>query len=360
MKASDKAHVTVLIPAHNEQDVIADAIGGIYSQSVAADRLVIVADNCTDRTTEIASGLGAEVFETESNRDMKAGALNQALGRLGIPDDGYVLIVDADTVLSERWIESALDAFAKRRVGAVGGIFIGDGKNGSLGDVQGLEYYRYAKEIHRTRGEARVLTGTSTMFPIRVAREIEQARARGDLPGRGVYNVDALTEDFELTIAIKRLGYRTVSPSSCTVVTETMPDISSLWRQRVRWQRGAIDVLLMHGLSRITLPYWLRQIETALGIVANVAIWTLVALMLVSGSPHWSIAWACVGAIFYMERMHSAVGGGKRGFVIAATMFGDIAYDMFISVVWVWCLVLAARRTGRTWGRESIDTVQTV
>ena len=45
----------------------------------ASDRVVVVADNCTRRTAEIAREHGADVFTTIGNTEKKAGALNQAL-----------------------------------------------------------------------------------------------------------------------------------------------------------------------------------------------------------------------------------------------------------------------------------------
>jgi cellulose synthase/poly-beta-1,6-N-acetylglucosamine synthase-like glycosyltransferase len=57
-----------------------------------------------------------------------------------------------------------------------------------------------------------------------------------------VYDTVALTEDNELTIALKSLGALMISPAQCTVITELMPSWRTLWSQRLRWQRGALGV----------------------------------------------------------------------------------------------------------------------
>lgn len=348
--------VTVVVPAHNEADVIAAAIAALQQQTRPPDRIVVASDNSTDDTVAIARHHGVDVFETVNNRHKKSGALNQCLDWVGAEDDAFILIVDADTQLSPEWIEVALRQFDNPEVGAVGGVFVGDGKNGLLGALQSVEYARYQRQIRRDYGKARVLTGTSTMARMGMFREVKRRRDSGEFPGRGYYNVDALTEDFSMTVAIKRLGYKTVSPRECTVVTETMPTLPMLWRQRTRWQYGALQTLQFHGLNRVTIPYALRQVEAGLGIIANVAILVLAAHSALIGSFEMVPFWLAIGVLFLAERIVSASEYGWKGVVIAATLVADLAFDLFISAVWIWCLVSMATRRNVGWGIQSIDT----
>src|SRR5512139_691383 len=93
--------VVALIPAHNEEANIAAAVEGLLTQTCRPDRVVVVADNCTDQTARIAVERGAEVVTTSGNTHKKAGALNQALDHVlpTLGDDAYVLVTDADSVL---------------------------------------------------------------------------------------------------------------------------------------------------------------------------------------------------------------------------------------------------------------------
>lgn len=349
--------VVCIVPAHNEQEGIADTLLALLAQERPPDRIIVAADNCTDQTVAIASTFPVvEVIQTVGNTDKKAGALNQVLGQMhDLADDDFALIVDADTRLAHSWVRIALAAFADPHVGAVGGVFVGDGKNGLLGDLQGLEYARYARQIRRDYGKARVLTGTSTMARMGTFREVKRRRQAGDLPGDGYYNVDAITEDFEFTIAVKRIGLTTVSPSGCTVVTETMPTIRELWKQRVRWQLGALDVITMHGATRITAPYAARQVEAGLGIFTNIAIIVLAAVVAMTGAFILVPFWLVIGGLFLVERTVSAAEYGAKGVFIALTMVADLVFDLFISAVWIWCLVLKATSRKRGWGTASID-----
>ncbi|MCH9815986.1 MAG: glycosyltransferase [Actinomycetia bacterium] len=70
----DGLAVTVLIPAHNEEATIEPAIGSLWSQERRPDQIVVVADNCSDRTVELALGAGALVMETTENSEKKPAA----------------------------------------------------------------------------------------------------------------------------------------------------------------------------------------------------------------------------------------------------------------------------------------------
>src|SRR5262249_30591342 len=55
--------VAVLVPAHNESRALLPTLADINAQLRAADRLVVVADNCTDDTAAVAGAAGADVVE---------------------------------------------------------------------------------------------------------------------------------------------------------------------------------------------------------------------------------------------------------------------------------------------------------
>ena len=132
MNTSRFSHrVVVLIPAHNEEHRIEAALRSLASQTRQPDEVIVVTDRCTDRTAEIAKALGAKVFNVEGNGHRKAGALNQALRQVlsELRPTDEVLMMDADTVLAENFLESAERRLHTREdgkppVGAVGGVFL--------------------------------------------------------------------------------------------------------------------------------------------------------------------------------------------------------------------------------------------
>jgi len=136
--ASKSRRVVAIIPAHNEQAGVAVSLESLSGQTRPADVVIVIVDNCTDQTRALAWAAGATVVESVDNPDRKAGALNLALGEVLplLSKDDAVLMMDADTTLSPRFVELALRVLsreAKRHpVGGVGGIFIGSRVNWSL------------------------------------------------------------------------------------------------------------------------------------------------------------------------------------------------------------------------------------
>jgi len=116
--------LTVILPAHNEADRLPACLDGLHAQTRPPDRIVVLADNCTDSTADVAAGLGADVFVPQRNRLAKAGAINQWLaGNLDSMGGGdWLMVVDADGVLDPDFIENAI-RWWKRGYAAVGGVF---------------------------------------------------------------------------------------------------------------------------------------------------------------------------------------------------------------------------------------------
>lgn len=350
-----KVRVTVLVPAHNEEATLPTTLAALAEQTRLPDRVIVVADNCSDRTVQIAREMGYEAFETVDNAHKKGGALNQALAVLlpvAGPDD-VILVMDADTSLGPRFIGTATDRLEEDpELAAVGGVFYGEPGSGLLGQFQRNEYTRYSLQIRQRRGRVFVLTGTATMF--RAEALLDVAAARGVFipgePGR-VYDTAALTEDNELTLALKSLGATMMSPSECYVVTEIMPTWRNLWKQRQRWQRGALENLGAYGFTAATIRYWGQQFGIGYGTVAlNSALLLMLITFLAIPSWIWFPFWVVIGAVFLAERVLTVWKGGWRARLLAAALLPELAYDVFLQVVFVNCLWnISAGREAR-WG----------
>jgi glycosyltransferase involved in cell wall biosynthesis len=90
----------VLVPAHNEEHSIGDMLNALLAQTWVPDRIVVVTDNCTDKTEQIARGSAVSRRCAPSvNTDRKVGALNQGLRRWQAGYD-YVAGIDADMILA--------------------------------------------------------------------------------------------------------------------------------------------------------------------------------------------------------------------------------------------------------------------
>jgi cellulose synthase/poly-beta-1,6-N-acetylglucosamine synthase-like glycosyltransferase len=330
--------ITVCIPAHNEEDRLAATLESLKTQDSPPDRIIVVADNCTDRTVEIARSQGVEVFETLNNEHKKAGGLNQCMKMLlpGLGDNDCVMVMDADTVLDAGYMVAARRYLTNdRALMAVGGLFYGEEGGGILGLCQRNEYTRYSRDIERRQGRVFVLTGTASVFRSRALKTVADLRGT-QLPGEHgeVYDTSALTEDNEMTIALKSLGALMVSPPGCGVVTEIMLSRRALWNQRLRWQRGALENLGAYGVTQQTFRYWAQQLGIGYGVLSLVAYFALILVM--AGALDrwiWFPFWVGVGLLFAIERLVTAWKGGWAARIIAVLVIPELIYATFLNVV---------------------------
>ena len=353
----------VMLPAHNEEAGIQLALESLAEQTRRPDLIVVVPDNCTDRTAEIARAHGlAVVAPSRDNKHKKAGALNQVLAIMlpMLRSDDAVMVMDADSALDPQFLESAMTKLGTRvgtgrhnpMIGGVGGTFRGGQGGGFVGMLQRNEYARYARDVRRLKGKVLVLTGTAAIFLVDVLRKVVEGRASGKLPGGAaqVYDTNVLTEDNELTLAIKHLGHRCTSPRECVVMTDVMPTWGELWRQRLRWKRGAMENLLQYGVTRVTLPYIAQHLVMFLGLAFFAAYAGLCAVTLArfgGVSMHW--LWCLPALVFMLERAVTVRVNGWRNMLLAAALVPEWIYELFMQG----CLLRAGgdvlRRSARHW-----------
>jgi cellulose synthase/poly-beta-1,6-N-acetylglucosamine synthase-like glycosyltransferase len=353
--APDRVRVTVLIPAHDEEVSLPFTLNALAQQTRLPERVVVVADNCTDDTVQVAQRTGVDVIETVGNKGKKGGALNQALAEI-LPDatgGDVVLVMDADTTITPRFLEVAVAHLeADPELTAVGGIFYGEDGHGLVGQFQRNEYARYSTQIRLRHGRVFVLTGTATVF--RAQALLDVAASRGVfVPGETgmVYDTAALTEDNELTFALKSLGATMTSPKECMVTTELMPTWKHLWIQRERWQRGALENLSAYGVTRATVRYWGQQVGIAYGTFAlSLALIMMVITALAVDRWIWFPFWLVVGTVFVVERVATVWSGGWKARVLAMLVLPELGYDIFLQTVFCKCLFdITLARTAR-WG----------
>ena len=347
------AMIVALVPAHDEAEQIAEAIHALDVQEERPDLIVVCADNCTDDTAAIAGAAGAYVYETVDNVHKKAGALNQALAIVldELTNDDAILVMDADSFLAPTFISEARRHLGGK-VAGVGGVFTGRSGGGYVGMLQRNEYARYARDTARLRGRVLVLTGTATLFAAPALRHVRWARAEGLLPGgvMQVYDTHVLTEDNELTLALLHLGYDIVSPKGCRLTTEVMETWRDLYRQRLRWKRGALENLRDYGLTRITAAYWRRQLWTLVGVLISSAYLGSIAVSLAAyGTIAVNPVWLVVTGIFVVERVLTVRSRGPIQMLLAATLLVEMSFDLFLQGVHAKAIWDTVRRNERRW-----------
>lgn len=230
--------IWALIPAHNEERAIYKTIKSLQSQTIKPQRIVVIADNCSDDTIKIAKFKGAEVFITKNNKNKKAGAYNQFLQSIKNDEVDFLLLMDADTVVAKNAIEIGIKHFKNKNVAAVcskAGVQAPNKKYNFIEKIlyglQKIEYGIYDSQRVQTIENIKVIHGMAALHRWKYLKNV------------GMFNEDCITEDYYLTLMYKSMGYSVTLEIKMIAWTIVPVDIAELCIQRIRWNRGGVDAL---------------------------------------------------------------------------------------------------------------------
>lgn len=229
-----RPRLTVLMPAHNEATGIATAISSVLPQLRVGDRLLVVADNCTDDTATIAAGSGAQVVQRQdAQRRGKGYALDCGVRHLQADPPEVVVIVDADCTLGANCLDVlACSASAGRPVQA---LYLMHAPPTAGLKTRLAELAWVVKNQVRPLGFHRLglpcqLMGTGMAFPWGLIRDAKLASGH-------------IVEDMQLGLDMTSQG---TPPLFCPQarVSSTFPaDALALSTQRTRWEHGHLGVM---------------------------------------------------------------------------------------------------------------------
>jgi cellulose synthase/poly-beta-1,6-N-acetylglucosamine synthase-like glycosyltransferase len=284
----------VLVPAHNEAETIGHTLHALLSQTRQADRIVVIADNCTDDTAKLARRYrGITVLETTGNTDKKVGALIQGWRRYQAGYD-YIAGVDADTVLDPRCLEhleaglveepTAGGIMAKytfdQRLGATAGARM-------LIRLQRLEFASWTMDALRKR-KTYVLGGQASLFRADALRAVALQS-----PTQAPWNPATMVEDMQLTGDLRAMRYTTPVSAEARAYAGPMLTVRSLWHQRRKWDQGMVQLLTTTGVNRWTATLWRQQ----LSLLSNGLTRLLFAFMLTAALMVHQFVWSWIWAI---------------------------------------------------------------
>jgi cellulose synthase/poly-beta-1,6-N-acetylglucosamine synthase-like glycosyltransferase len=238
------ARIAVLIPAHNEGHGVRATIMQTLSQLGPDDRVLVVADNCSDDTAAQARLVGAEVVERhDAERRGKGYALDFGVRHLEMlaQHEGHapdvVLVLDADCVLSPGLIPRVA-GLAQAHGRPVQASYLMHAPTPGL-KARVAEFAMRVKNLARSRGMFRLglpcqLLGTGMAFPWAVALRAPLASGH-------------LAEDMQLGVRLARDG---TPPLFCEDVLVTSVFAASQEgerSQRTRWEHGHLSLLVGEG-----------------------------------------------------------------------------------------------------------------
>ena len=263
-RASARPALAVLIPAHDEALMIEATVRGARAQLAPGDRLVVVADNCSDDTAALAAGAGAEVLERfDDERRGKGFALEHGVRHLLAADEPPValVVIDADT----RLLPGSLDALA-RHAGAGHVVQADNLVERPAGAPPLLAVAELAFLIrNRARGEGwrRLglpvqITGTGFALPLRLL----ETRSLGG---------SHLAEDLWLGLELALAGH---APQRCPCAGVRSPLPSSAAaaaQQRSRWESGRESAASEQAL-RLAKAAWTQRSPGLLALALDLAV----------------------------------------------------------------------------------------
>lgn len=227
--------VAVLVPAHNESRHVLPTIECLLRQLGPADRLLVVADNCTDDTAALARSAGAQVVE-RSHADLRGKGYALAFGvdclRADPPE--VVLVVDADCTLSD----GALARIARRCHSSgrpVQMLNLMSADPGAVLKLRVLEFAMLMKNLVRPLGSSRLgqachLMGTGMALPWSLMSTAKLATGH-------------IAEDMKLGVDLAVAGYAPQFLPEARVSSVFTQDANAAKVQKSRWEHGHLATL---------------------------------------------------------------------------------------------------------------------
>jgi cellulose synthase/poly-beta-1,6-N-acetylglucosamine synthase-like glycosyltransferase len=284
--------LAVLVPAHDEALVIGETLRNILGELSPQDRLLVVADNCTDTTAEIAEAHGAEVIRrADATRRGKSYALDFGIRHLsGAPPD-VVIIVDADCrldagclgTIGTRAFEIGRPVQAHYELLAPAG----PANPGRAIAVFAAKVKNYLRPLGLYRlGLPCQLAGTGMAFPWNAFSKVDLKSGE-------------LTEDLVLGLDLARAGLAAEFRPDARVTSHFPISAEGTKTQRARWETGhlttisrRVPALLAEALRTGNVPLLALTLDAAVPPLALQAIALLAVL--VASLP--AIAWGGPGA----------------------------------------------------------------
>ncbi len=325
--------VAVIIPAHNEELLIRRAVGSVISQLLTGDRLVVIADNCSDQTASIAADAGAEVVERhDPTLFNKIYALSHGVDFLSRSPPDVVLIVDADCTMDPGSVDMLARAAADKSVPVQGCYLIESPPNArGIPAVSALAVI--VKNLVRPAGLNRLglpclLTGSGMAFPWQVIAGAAMDR-------------DDLVEDMQMTVDLSLRGYLPRFCRDARVISQLPVGIAASRQQRTRWEHGHIQSLLKNGprlfwaglrrgnIGLIVLAIDLSVPPLSLIVLTWTAALTGATVAAILGMSWWPALALAGGGGMLLAAMAMAWGKFARNTVPASTVFAAPVYALW-------------------------------
>lgn len=232
---SVRPKIAVLMPAHNEALGIEPVLTNLLPQIQPTDRLVVIADNCTDATAAVAQTTGATVIERQdANRRGKGYALDYGLQFLANNPPDVVIVVDADCMVQPGTIDRIAEA-AHTMNRPVQAVYLMEQPTpakpkDTVSTLAFLVKNWVRPQGYFNLGLPGILTGTGMAFPWSVLRRVSLASGN-------------IVEDMQLSMDLAIEGYPTAFCPGTKVLGLLPQQEQAAKSQRTRWEHGHLQTM---------------------------------------------------------------------------------------------------------------------
>ena len=356
--------VTILIPAHNEEKIIKDVLLSLYKQTHQDINITVICDNCTDNTISYikqfdrSKNKRTHIVDTVNNLARKAGAINQALNYYELSE--FIMIMDAETLLGNTCIEEGLKMLNDiPELGAVCSrahilpIVTKNIFKKILWHLQHIEYGQFDAERVETNGRIKVAHGMCTLFKRKALLDVPDVRL--DKTGNDIKCVfleDNLVEDYEMTLNFKHNWKINMCPYM-KAWTDVPVTLKEFYIQRLRWLRGGVDTLRIHGINKVTYLDVLNHVLFVATAFMKAIIYFVLICTLLTGNfkvlhPLWwvIISIATIDSTYrlrYMDKIYI------MDIFVKFTFIPEILYNWFQSYILMVAIIKSVLKIDQEW-----------
>ncbi len=330
---------SVLIPAHNEENVIGDIASDFANQTYSDFEVIVICHNCSDGTFVEASRFKNErlkVLNLQTRNSGKAIPLNEGLK---VARGDVIVQMDADNRVNPDFLSKAAKYFGDSSVDTIQvKVSTKNADFNLLTKFQQLEYEMFGICYWEGRNVLRrscTIGGTGVMFRKSVLESV------------GGWD-NELIEDYDLYCKLGNKGFQVTYAPDVECFDEKPPYWSSLMKQRARWIRGHFLVCKKRLFDRFSLVDFIYMVSPFFYVA-----WYLCSILTVSyligelvgfSVTYWYIpAYAWIASLVIMYGLFV-----RR--LLKKRMFTDLVYiPMYFIFSFHWLIAFLQSLTIKTW-----------
>lgn len=265
--AVERNSCAILMPSHNEELGIGSTLSSLQRSIRDDDRIVVVADNCTDRTAEIALKYKVEVLQRfDSMQRGKGHAMQFGVDFLRDCPPKTVVFIDADCRVDAYSLDLLVEQAERTQYVTQANYRMrrsSDAGSKASTKIVISQFAVMVKNWVRPSGMSAMglpthLTGSGMAFPWEIASRLRFATSN-------------IVEDMALGCDLMCQGWGPRFCEGAVVLSDLPSSNAAALEQRKRWEHGHLDTLI-HQLPRVLLAGFRRRQIGLLGIACDLTI----------------------------------------------------------------------------------------